>query len=482
MLGGQFNDADSLGFMACSMTGFPEACDASGLMGACCQSDAFGDPFCEILSEVDWNATATGWYAGNGIACSGLVCATGVCCEPDDTCTEVPPAVRESEGNTPGDPGTGCPDEQFAPNPCKPSGACCFPDTACEIWNADQCLARGGEYQGDDTECTPGLCPPIGACCVEIVPGTFSARMAGKRAPACKRGPHVRWAPAACARDGAPPAPAASLMEPVRTEPRCVRLNRWAEAEGDMQQQQLPTARGVLPGRRPGSLLPGTHRGRLHDQRWFFPGHWCALRRRRMGRRGLLRPGRRGCQDLFPDACIATNGVVGEVGQLCSSGDLCTPGACCLDTGSGPICVASLNALQCQSSQFAVPDGFTGAGVPCTPGICDAPTGACCGRLDGTCEDDGAGRRLAGGGLYPVGWRRASSSPPSATFTCTDKCTAFAGNPPSDFDGNGLTDLIDFAAFQRCFKTCHPMSACASSIRMRTALSTSSTMRRSSRR
>jgi hypothetical protein len=47
-------------------------------------------------------------------------------------------------------------------------GACCFPSGACEVLSAPICLAQGGNYQGDNTNCTVNPCPqpPTGACCI----------------------------------------------------------------------------------------------------------------------------------------------------------------------------------------------------------------------------------------------------------------------------------------------------------------------------
>jgi len=45
-----------------------------------------------------------------------------------------------------------------------PTGACCFhPGGDCLILTQDECLARGGDYVGDFTECFEGLCPPTAA-------------------------------------------------------------------------------------------------------------------------------------------------------------------------------------------------------------------------------------------------------------------------------------------------------------------------------
>jgi subtilisin-like proprotein convertase family protein len=57
--------------------------------------------------------------------------------------------------------------------PPVPTGACCFPDGSCDILSEEECIAAGGEYQGDDVACfgpgavveysdAPGLAIPDG--------------------------------------------------------------------------------------------------------------------------------------------------------------------------------------------------------------------------------------------------------------------------------------------------------------------------------
>jgi hypothetical protein len=50
-----------------------------------------------------------------------------------------------------------------------PTGACCLPgpDYPCEVLTEEECIAAGGEYLGDDTDCgPPNPCLPPGACCL----------------------------------------------------------------------------------------------------------------------------------------------------------------------------------------------------------------------------------------------------------------------------------------------------------------------------
>ncbi|MFQ5806065.1 MAG: hypothetical protein ACE5I3_06415 [Phycisphaerae bacterium] len=52
------------------------------------------------------------------------------------------------------------------------SGACCLPDGACETMTPSDCVAAGGLYQGDGSDCAAVDCPqPEQACCFEATGG-----------------------------------------------------------------------------------------------------------------------------------------------------------------------------------------------------------------------------------------------------------------------------------------------------------------------
>lgn len=44
------------------------------------------------------------------------------------------------------------------------AGACCIGDE-CQVVEEDLCIAEGGSYFGDGTDCDPNPCAPLGACC-----------------------------------------------------------------------------------------------------------------------------------------------------------------------------------------------------------------------------------------------------------------------------------------------------------------------------
>ncbi|MFH0980928.1 MAG: hypothetical protein V2A79_05255, partial [Planctomycetota bacterium] len=49
--------------------------------------------------------------------------------------------------------------DSCSPDPCPPTGACCYDDGACDEVLAYTCDATGGDHQGDGTTCDPSPCP-----------------------------------------------------------------------------------------------------------------------------------------------------------------------------------------------------------------------------------------------------------------------------------------------------------------------------------
>jgi len=126
-------------------------------IGACCLPNAAGVVDCIEVPRTVCHGEG-GEYQGDGTVCSSdpnVACPSPTaCCLPDGACLNLPPAVCLHEGGDP-IPDTTC-DAVFC-GPL-PTGACCFPTPgtigfACNLTTVAECLAIGGDYQGDGTSC-----------------------------------------------------------------------------------------------------------------------------------------------------------------------------------------------------------------------------------------------------------------------------------------------------------------------------------------
>ncbi|MBT8485989.1 MAG: choice-of-anchor E domain-containing protein, partial [Phycisphaerae bacterium] len=88
---------------------------------------------------------------------------TGACCFSDGSCVLTTDANCVAAGGVYQGEATDC-----GVVACPQPGACCFPDGSCVAAagiGGDDCTAAGGVYQGDDTDCAGVACPQPGACC-----------------------------------------------------------------------------------------------------------------------------------------------------------------------------------------------------------------------------------------------------------------------------------------------------------------------------
>jgi len=143
-------------FTTCDPTPCPQ------VRGACCLPPLYID--CIFVTAVGCDGFG-GSYRGDDVPClptDPCPPPTGACCHPDGSCAEEPQAVCVAGGGLYQGDGTEC-----TPNPCPaPTGGCCHSDGSCTTVTAAQCASAGGAYQGDGTACDPNPCPqPWGACC-----------------------------------------------------------------------------------------------------------------------------------------------------------------------------------------------------------------------------------------------------------------------------------------------------------------------------
>ena len=127
---------------------------------ACC----YPDDSCFDLSPTDC-AVFGGNASAPGTTCATLVCGSGLgacCVESTGNCVNFDLNTCLVVGGIHLGEGTTCETEV-----CFPDGACCLPDGACIGPVSDEdCIAVGGNFQGDQSNCSSADCPqPIGACC-----------------------------------------------------------------------------------------------------------------------------------------------------------------------------------------------------------------------------------------------------------------------------------------------------------------------------
>ena len=88
-------------------------------------------------------------------------------------------------------------------------GACCFPDCSCAILLQSECFAAGGNWLGEDTNCTSCHCPPqFEACC--FPDGSCIDAFLGE----CPAGSSPQGAFTSCANVVCPPTPTGACCFP----------------------------------------------------------------------------------------------------------------------------------------------------------------------------------------------------------------------------------------------------------------------------
>jgi len=134
--------------------------DCGAATGACCLPDGT----CSQMTSADC-AAAGGVYQGDLVDCNSVTCPepTGACCFPSTGgCLDLTASQCSTANGIFQGAGTDC-----ATIVCFPKGACCLPDGSCDPnMTPEDCTALGGTFQGDGTDCGAVTCPePTGACC-----------------------------------------------------------------------------------------------------------------------------------------------------------------------------------------------------------------------------------------------------------------------------------------------------------------------------
>ncbi len=119
-----------------------------------------GDGTYRPLGDVDGDCCVTVGDLLSIIAVWGNDCApTGACCLPGGGCSD---AVTEATCIAAGGDYSGD-DSNCASANCPEPGACCFDDGTCAFTMATDCAALGGGFQGEGTNCKTTDCPVAGA-------------------------------------------------------------------------------------------------------------------------------------------------------------------------------------------------------------------------------------------------------------------------------------------------------------------------------
>lgn len=421
------------------------------LPGACCDGDVCLDDFTRIDCQ-----NLGGQYTAGGVTCRdfGSECPlpTGACCfegtgEPCFDLNEY--ACHEEDGVFIG-LSSSC-----AVEACNPRGACCiFHLSECRLLSEEECDELdlyGRNIWTEDATCDDVTCPAIGACC--SVTGdacTDTVTMAecldsgglwqGEGVP-CDPSPCALWHRGACCMfDG--------TCEPNLSPYACEEVYRGTY-HGDGSQC------GALP---------------------------CVERRACCVQRA--------CFEFEEDVCDAVAGVWGDPGERCDGNPCMGPvRSCCVDGE----CIM-INQNDCEAGGGTWIGGDSCDPSPCTGvgACCDGPTGctltaeADCATgdflgLGTTCFECSVGACCSPG--YECSMTRRADCTGLDEFQgefteCVwnrcGECDGFAGDVLGDWDGDGLTTLVDFVAdieagedppppegaFSVCFEADVPSARC----------------------
>ncbi len=315
---------------------------------------------------------------GDDTECNGPT-PSGACCLVDGTCVEVTEANCLAMGGTYSGDDTEC-----AQVTCpQPAGACCLDDGSCVQVTEEDCLAMGGTYSGDLTLCMDVSCPqPPGACClvdgtcVEVTEedclamgGTYSGDFSLCMDVTCPQ-----------------PAGACCLVDGT-----CVQVTEVdCLAMGGLYHGDLSLCMDVICESPVGAccLVDGT------------------------------------CVEVTEEDCLAAGGTYSGDFTLCVDEDCPQPaGACCLADGS---CV-QVTEEDC----LAAGGTFYGDFSLCMDVACPQPPGACC-LVDGTCVEVTEEDCLAMGGIYYGDFSLCED------VICMQPLDCFDLNFDTDDNGNGM--------------------------------------------
>ena len=272
---------------------------------------------------------------------------------------------------------------------CDPKGACCIGDATCTAYQLDVlCLAAGGLYQGDDSDCDSANCELFGACC------------------AGDGGCTDIQAPADCASAGGIYQDDASDCGTVSCEP----FGACCAGDGGCADFQTLDDCTVANG------IYGGDESQCGLVECVPFGACCASDGN--------------CADFqsISDCSAADEFYQGD-GSECGS-VVCEPrGACCVED----ICSELVTESEClgpMSGEWAgVLSDCTDADQSGTADVCELPTAACCTPLTGDCDE-----------LLPSVCQKQGREPQEPGTTCASVSCPIASGACCLGDGNCLNN------------------------------------------
>ena len=306
--------------------------------GACCSGGSCAD---KLASQC---TGAGSFFYGQRTLCAETPCEFGACCDNCGQCLSgFTPEACQALGGAAQWPGAACPIDPSAL--CQRiTGACCTgtscDDTKCEA----ECIAGGGVYRGDGTDCTPNICQ--GACCISSfgqcleLEQTTCVQLSGSykgNGTECNTLPPSLECGGACCF-GTPPDNLTSC-QPVTKRSSCSYVSSSV----------IRAYKGDLTSCPACGSFEGYHKCCLPD--------------------GV-------CIDTTSGACDAALGVY-TVDAHCSA-TTCSRNACCFTDGTCRLMTVD------GCTQLG---GFSRADVSCPVNLCSSyiPTGACCGTAADDC-------------------------------------------------------------------------------------------------
>ncbi len=332
-------------------------------LGACCSPL---NSSCTLQFENQCNIELGEFFFGERTLCLDNVCDFGACCRPcvgkcDDNWPRK--ACEATDGVTHWS-GAVCPGP-LAESLCPPvTGACCKSGGVCEELCESDCVADGGIYRGDGSDCVTNPC--VGACClesaglgcIEMTPTGctgLNGRYRGDATTCATLAPGNECGGACCVFVGGEPTECGTFAE----REACINDDLSDKAyRGD------GVTCSIDPVDPPDPLAPDTYNDFCKTLTIAFYGACCMPN---------------GTCINMPDAatCEDDSGGTFNTGELCGvNGFDCGASPCCLPDGT------------CERLTQAACDARIGLWQPgattCSVAVCE--TGACCESDDARCS------------------------------------------------------------------------------------------------